>query len=369
MAIPGQEQTMGDEASAAKWAELAGLGGGDADDDGAAWAFAGDGEAAAQGDPGRELNQSEIDNLFGVGGGERAAEGDLLAILHRKEVNYERLPMLEVVCDRLERLLTTSMRTFTSENVDINLENITAQRFGDYLNAVPLPAMISVFKAVEWDNFGLITIDSPMILSIVDVLLGSRRSGGPIRMDGRPFTTIEATLVERLIRLVLTDLGQAFQPVTPVHFQFERMETNPRFAAIARPNNACVVFRVRIDLEDRGGTIEFLIPYATLEPARPLLLQQFMGEKFGRDSIWESHLSRQIWHTDVELEALIEERTMSLRELFGLQVGSVLRLNARPDTPVTLRCGTVPMLLGRVARQGERMVIEVEDRIERKLEA
>jgi hypothetical protein len=24
---------------------------------------------------------------------------------------------------------------------------------------VPLPAMISVFKAVEWDNYGLITVD------------------------------------------------------------------------------------------------------------------------------------------------------------------------------------------------------------------
>ena len=46
--------------------------------------------------------------------------------------------MLEVVFDRLERMLTTSVRNFTSDNVDISLENITAQRFGDYLNSVPL---------------------------------------------------------------------------------------------------------------------------------------------------------------------------------------------------------------------------------------
>ena len=69
-------------------------------------------------------------------------------------------------------------------------------------------------------------------------------------------------------------------------------------------------FKLRIDLEDRGGTIEFLIPYATLEPARDLLLQMFMGEKFGRDSIWENHLAREIWVTDVELEAVLEEQTV-----------------------------------------------------------
>ena len=29
-----------------------------------------------------------------------------------------------------------------------------ALRFGDYLNSIPLPAMLAVFKAVEWDNYG-----------------------------------------------------------------------------------------------------------------------------------------------------------------------------------------------------------------------
>ena len=50
----------------------------------------------------------------------------IMSVVHAKEITYERLPMLEVVFDRLERMLTTSVRNFTSENVDISLENITA---------------------------------------------------------------------------------------------------------------------------------------------------------------------------------------------------------------------------------------------------
>jgi flagellar motor switch protein FliM len=222
---------------------------------------------------------------------------------------------------------------------------------------------------VEWDIFGLVTVDSPMIYSIVDVLLGGRRGTVPMRIEGRPYTTIEARLIERLIRLVLDDLGQAFAPITSVHFKFERMETNPRFAAIARPGNACVVFKLRIDLEDRGGAIEFLIPHATLEPARDLLLQMFMGEKFGRASIWEGHLAREIWLTDVDLEAVLEERTVSLGEVLDLKVGSVLHLNARADSPVRLRCGEVPMLLGHVGRVGDRIVVKVDERLGRERES
>ena len=46
-----------------------------------------------------------------------------------------------------------------------------------------------------------------------------------------------------------------------------------------------------MDMEDRGGRVELLLPYATLEPVRELLLLQFMGERFGRDSIRETHTS------------------------------------------------------------------------------
>ena len=116
-----------------------------------------------------------------------------------------------------------------------------------------------------------------MIYSIVDVLLGGRRGTAAMRIEGRPYTTIERTLVERLIHVVLADLSASFDPICPVTFRFERLEVNPRFAAISRLSNAAVLGRLRVDMEDRGGRLEMLLPYATLEPVRELLLQQFMA--------------------------------------------------------------------------------------------
>lgn len=358
-----------DEVMAAEWAEVSddeaaqGAPNAETDTDSMAadWADMLGAEAGG-GDPGGTAGGADgFPGLPAIGEGE--ARTGLVSLINTNEVTYERLPMLEVIFDRLERMLTTSVRNFTAENVDINLDDISAQRFGDYLNAVQLPAMMAVFKAVEWDNYGLLTIDSAMIYSIVDVLLGGRRGTVPMRIEGRPYTTIEASLVERLVRLILQDLSNAFAPITPVQFRFERIETNPRFAAIARPGNACVVFTMRIDMQDRGGGIEFLFPYATLEPARELLLQMFMGEKFGRDSIWESHLAREIWVTDLDLEALLDEHSVTLREIMELKVGSVLPLNTRPDSRIILRCGDVPMLTGKIGRIGDNLAVEVEDRI------
>ena len=324
------------------------------------------GDAAAAGG-GREatrvLNQDEIDSLLGFDEDHEDVEkSGIQAILSGQMVSYERLPMLEVVFDRLVRLMSTSLRNFTSDNVEVNMDNITSIRFGDYLNSIPLPAMLSVFKAEEWDNFGLITVDSSLIYSIIDVLLGGRRGAAATRIEGRPYTTIERSLVERMVHVMLADLSAAFEPLSPVTFRFDRLETSPRFATISRPSNAAIVTRLRIDMEDRGGRLELLIPYATLEPVRELLLQMFMGEKFGRDSIWETHLAEELWMTEVDLEAVIDSQIMRLSEVFDLKVGSRIMLSATPDTDIILNCGDIPMYTGRMGRRGNKIAIQILNR-------
>jgi flagellar motor switch protein FliM len=236
-------------------------------------------------------------------------------------------------------------------------------RFGDYLNSIPLPAMLAVFKAEEWDNFGLLTVDSSLIYSIVDVLLGGRRGTAAMRIEGRPYTTIERNLVERMVHVVLADLSAAFDPLSPVTFRFDRLETNPRFATISRPSNAAIVAKLRIDMEDRGGRLELLLPYATLEPVRELLLQMFMGEKFGRDSIWENHLAEELWMTNVELVAVLDRQVMRLREIIELKVGDQLMLNATADSPIDLKCGDNSMYGGIMGRKGTHIAIRIENTV------
>src|SRR5881394_1134785 len=315
----------------------------------------------------RVLNQEEIDSLLGfdVNSEQVQDKSGVRAIINSALVSYERLPMLEIVFDRLVRLMTTSLRNFTSDNVEVSLDSITSIRFGDYLNSIPLPAILAVFRAEELDNYGLFTVDSNLIYSIVDVLLGGRRGSSAMRIEGRPYTTIERTLVQRMIEVILQDMCAAFEPLAPVNFSLDRLETNPRFAAIARPANAAILVKLRIDMEDRGGRTELLLPYATLEPIRKLLLQQFMGEKFGRDNIWEGHLATELWTTSMEVRAVLDEQRLPLNRIMNLEVGQTIMLNANPDSPIELRCGGVPLLTGRMGRMGSSVAVRVEGAIKR----
>ncbi|MFZ4532814.1 MAG: flagellar motor switch protein FliM [Alsobacter sp.] len=309
----------------------------------------------------RLLNQDEIDNLLGFSTDEasESSRSGLRAIVDSAMVSYERLPMLEIVFDRLVRLLTTSLRNFFSDNVEVSLSDINSVRFGDYINSIPLPTILSVFRAEEWDNFGLLTVDSTLAYSVIDVLLGGRRTTTTVRMDGRPYSTIETGLVRRMLDIVLADTEQAFEPLSPVHFSIDRIETNPRFASISRPANAAILIQLRIDMEGRGGSVEILLPYATIEPIRELLLQSFMGEKFGRDPIWEDHLATEIWQARSDIDAILYETHLPLRQMLAMKVGDTLMFDMEPDAPVKLKCGQVMLSEGRMGRVGEKIAVRV----------
>src|SRR5215212_2683178 len=309
----------------------------------------------------RILNQEEIDQLSGFSLHELSATGagGIRAIVDSGVVSYERLPMLEIIFDRMIRLLSTSLRNFFQDNVEVTLDNITSVRFGDYLNAIPLPTLLGVFRADAWENSGLVTVESSLAYSTLDLLLGGKRGSAVGRLDGRPFTAIEMRLIKSMVEIVLGDAELDFNPLSPVRFVVDRIETNPRFATITRPANAAILIALKLDMEGRGGMLQILLPYATIEPIRDLLLQSFMGEKLGRDHIWEGHLATELWQAELEVEAVLQEVRLPLKKVLSLQVGDTLMFDARPNELVTLRCGEWTLSQGRVGRIDDKIAVQL----------
>lgn len=307
------------------------------------------------------LGQSEIDDLFGIGMDDEEPTEGIHALLNSQYIRHKRMPALEACFERMAHTLARSLRTLAVEDIEINLTDSSTVRFGNYIEEIPLPALISVFKVVEWQDYGLINIDTALIYSLIDVMLGGRRSSPSFAIETRSFTAIEAKLIERMILLTLEDMTKAFKPLSDVTFQFERMESNPSIIDIVSPSNIAILFAIEVNLSDRGGRIEVLIPYATLEPIAHLLEQMFTGDSSGKDSIWESHLKGQMLRSDVELEVTFGKQMMPLGKLLSLEVGSTLTLRNKPDEPVTLCCGDTTLMNAHIGRVGDLIAIQIAD--------
>jgi len=228
--------------------------------------------------------------------------------------------------------------------------------------------MIGVFQIRGWESYGLVTVESGLIYSVVDALLGGRggsNGSSPVLIDGRAFTTIETSLVSRMLDLLLEDFAEAFEPIEPVDIGLERIETNPRFAAIAGPSNICAIATFRVDMDGRGGKFSMLLPYSTIEPVREKLLQRFMGEKNGRDSIWEEHMASEIRKTGVSVNVVLGEKALRLAELRALEVGQTLCFDKHPDDPLELQCGGIPLGKAQIGQRNGRVAVRLSSRITR----
>ena len=313
-----------------------------------------DGEAAGA------FAQSDIDALFGDIGGAAPAKSGLRALVDSDAVGQERLPMLEVICDRLIRSFATSMRNLTSDVIEVSLDGVGSGRFGELMNRAPLPAMFGVFRVPEWDCHGVILVEPGLIYSVVDALLGGRRIGsGQPRVEGRPFTSIESSLVGRVMQMALSDFAAAFESVAQITMVLERIETIPRFAAIVGPSNITAQCNFAVDMEGRGGRFSILLPHSALEPVREKLMQRFMGEKPGVDGSWRAHFEREVRETRVSCRAIITERRVSLREVGQWAVGDVIALGCGPDDPLIFAVEGVPLASGQLGRRGPQVALRL----------
>jgi len=311
------------------------------------------------GEIGGALGQSDIDALFGDMSAPPPARSGLRALVDC-DTRHERLPMLEVICDRVLRSFATSMRSLTSDAIDVRLDDVASGRFGDLMNHTPLPAMFGVFRVAEWNDFGVIVVEPGLIYPVVDALLGGGKGGErQQRIEGRAFTSIETALVGRMMGQALGDLAAAFAVVAPVTMTVERIETSPRFAAIADPNTATAVCTFGVEMDGRGGRFTVLLPHTTMEPVRDKLQQRFIGARPGADNGWDAQLERELRRTPVELTAVLSDQSLPLQSVRQWAVGDVIRLAVGPDDPVTLSCGGRNLAAGLTGRHNGQAAVRL----------
>jgi flagellar motor switch protein FliM len=214
-------------------------------------------------------------------------------------------------------------------------------------------------KAVEWSNFGLIVFHNGAIYSFADVLFGGRKIQQGLKVENRIFTSIEQGIVKGLSDLMLNDLSAAFDPLTAISFQRDRIETNPRFAMVARPEDIVIILELNVTMETRVARIDLVFPYATLEPIKKLLLKSFLESATGQDPQWNRHFEDELKLTAVDLNVVIHSHPMEIEDLKQLEVGSTIVLDVLANEPIGAEINDMKVAEGKLGRAGDSMAFKL----------
>jgi len=102
-----------------------------------------------------------------------------------------------------------------------------------------------------------------------------------------------------------------------------------------------------------------MLSFATIEPVRRILGQRFMGEKHGPENIWGSHMATEIARTEVAVEVVLGETEMGLGAVRDFAVGRTLTLGKRPDDPLEVHVGGVPLGLAQIGQRNAKVAVRL----------
>ncbi len=285
------------------------------------------------------------------------------AVLEQSLQSYDKLPMLEIIFEKFIRQLSTALRNLTSEPVDVTIEDYKSLRFGGYFDHNKNPISIVIFRAVEWENFGLLILENNMIFSFVDLLLGGKKntSQASATDSERILTSIEQGLARQISEIILTELSHAFDQITPTTFNFERLESNPNFVTIARPGDAVIALKLRIEIDEQVKNVELILPYKTIEPIKEQMQQVFLGDKFGSDQEWERMLSESIKGVNLSIEAVITNRISTIEEIAKLKIGDTFIMDHHKDKDIIVRSGPICLFTGKIGKVDNKVAINLKN--------
>ncbi len=317
------------------------------------------------------LSQDEIDALLhGVDDGdvETADEPEQddgtgvrpYDLASQERIVRGRMPTLEMVNERFARQARVTLFNLLRRTADVTVGGVQVMKYGDYIHTLYVPTSMSLMKVHPWRGTGLFIIDAKLVFKLVDQYFGG--DGRHAKIEGRDFTPTETRLVHKTVSQLFGDLHEAWKPVADVHFEQLSHELNPAMANVVGPSEVVIVSTFQVDLEGGSGDFHVTLPYSMIEPIRDQLMSSFQSSESEADERWLHSLRKDIVSAQLQLDLLVAEREMTLRDVVAFEEGDVIPLDI-PDH-LTLSANGLPMYTCQLGASRGNLAVKIVETIQ-----
>ncbi|RMH45734.1 MAG: flagellar motor switch protein FliM [Alphaproteobacteria bacterium] len=263
-------------------------------------------------------------------------------IIRMSDFSFERLPMLEVLGERLCELLAESLPDLVGVFTEATFEQVQYLPMSQVAEDYPERAVFVMASSPHLAGDLLVIVEAPLVLTALELALGGRLKEDGAR-EKREFTAIEKGFGGRFAKLVLRSLEQSFSVVERVSFEPQRVETNPEAIVLAQQQSLCVRLKTSISLAGLKGAVHVVIPYDALEPVRPRLGKVFFGTPVEGENPQREVIETHIERASVDLEVVLATVALEIARIMNWRPGDTFELPIREDSEATIFCGEVPL--------------------------
>ncbi|MBN23236.1 MAG: flagellar motor switch protein FliM [Bdellovibrionaceae bacterium] len=307
------------------------------------------------------LSQSEVDALLSAVSdgsedgdiGEAGSLGDLDSsdfsesdLLEESEVTpYDltnqdrvirgRMPTLDIIYERFIRLFRMSLSNSLRKIASISIISTDLLKFGEFVNTLPIPSCMAIMRFESLRGPALLVFESKLAYALVDSYFGG--TDRPFtKIEGKEFTRIELSIMNKVMELAIDDLEEAWAPVHKVNISYVRTEVNPQFVGVVPPSDVIISTTFEVELENASGTIALVIPYSTIEPIKNKLNSSFQTESERVDKEWTAMMEEHLRGAEAEVSVNLGTAEITVGDLVNLNIGDIIPLTQDSDGELEL---------------------------------
>ncbi len=268
----------------------------------------------------------------------------------------DQLRTLQMLHETFARLSASSLSAYLRTPVSIDLISLEQVPYEEYLRTIN-QSVFTVMSLPPLTGQAVLEVEFSLIFSIIDRMLG----GSGQSFNRNSLTDIERPLIRQVIERVFAGLKSAWEGVVIVNPGIEGIETSAQFVQIAPPSDVVVTILFEVKVGNQRGAMSLCIPYLVLKPITAKLSAQkwFAAGNKRQTNQARKLLTYQINHTVVDCSVELGNATMLLKDFIRLRKGDMLRLDKKSDDELTLKVGGMPKYIGKLAKNGKNLILNV----------
>ena len=326
------------------------------------------------------LSQNQIDELL-----KRMKSGDMddkeAGQVKSKEKEYDfsspkkftkdQLNSLSNLYENFSRVISSYFTSILRSVCEINVVQIEEQRYYEFNNALPDKALVGMLsfkpESAQYDETTLmLDLSTSFGYLVVDRLMGGT---GEVYAPDRDYSEIELAVLKSVFENIAKYLREAWANYFPVGTALRSIETNGRLLQAFSPQDIVVIVTLEIKEESFVGTANLCMPAENLEEvinsfslkySRSVKQQDPEKEKVKRDVVMDY-----LKHSDLELEAILDDCQMSLGDIVQLQVDDVIALNKRIEENILVNVEGLPWYTARLGELDKKKALKIVGSIEK----
>jgi len=259
-----------------------------------------------------------------------------------------RMPTLDIIYERFIRAYRISLSNSLRKIASISIISTDLLKFGEFVNTLPIPSCMCIMRFESLRGSALLVVESKLAYALVDSYFGG--TDRPFtKVEGKEFTRIELSIMQKVMMLALKDLEDAWEPVHKTNIQYSRIEVNPQFVGVVPPSDVIISTTFEVELENASGTIALVIPYATIEPIKHKLSASFQTEADRLEQARVGEMEEHLRQAMAEVTVNLGSAQLMVNDLVNLQVGDTIPLNQNADSELEMMvegCGKFKCFFG-----------------------